>query len=146
MPVEDEASHLLELFEGRPVELLVFLSNQLAVLKSQASMMMGLAGLTITVTGFSGHHMVRAGALSSAFMVTGVLGVLCAVIVTLRVMLTVRWVSQDLGPDLKETATAVIRRRDSQQNALRVGGLFLAIGLSGYLISVIAAAFANGST
>lgn len=146
MPVDQEAAQLVALFEGRPVDLMTFLSTQLAVLKTQASMMMGLAGLTITVTGFSGHLMVRAGALSSGFMVAGVVGVLFAVVLTIRVILTVRWVSQDLGPDLLATVTTVIERRDSQQLGLQVAGAFLAFGLSGYLISVVISAFANGVT
>ncbi|MBL4850539.1 MAG: hypothetical protein JKY65_33900 [Planctomycetes bacterium] len=141
----DEAEQLLEVFEGRRPELLGFLSAQLSVLKTQASTMMGLAGLAITVTGFSGHHMVRAGRLSSGFMVAGVIGILFSILVTLRVMLQVRWVSQDLQPDLLETVRATILRRDSQQAGLRVAGVFLAIGLAGYLVSVIAAAFANGA-
>lgn len=143
----DEAQRLIEVFEGRRPELLGFLSAQLSVLKTQASMMMGLAGLTITVTGFSGHHMVRAGRVSTAFMVAGVVGVLLAIVVTLQVMLRVRWLSQDLvGRDLLESVRVTILRRDLQQRGLRIAGAFLAIGLAGYLISVIAAAFANGAT
>lgn len=143
----DEAERLIEVFEGRRPELLSFLSGQLSVLKTQASTMMGLAGLTITVTGFSGHHMVRAGAVSTAFMVAGVVGVLLAIVVTLRVMLRVRWMSQDLvGRDLLDTVRVTILRRDLQQRGLQIAGAFLAVGLAGYLISVIAAAFANGAT
>jgi hypothetical protein len=140
----EEAERLCALFKDREVELVVFLSGQLGVLKSQANTLMGLAGLTITVTGFSGHLMVRAGPLSWIPMVAGIAAVLVAIAVTLRTLMHLRWVSQDLSPDLHQTALATIERRDDEQRALRVAGVFLGLGLAGYLLAVVAAAFVNG--
>lgn len=59
--IEDEAGHLVALFSTEPRSLVSLLSGQLSVLMSQAQMLMGLSGLVVTVTGFSGHDMVRAG-------------------------------------------------------------------------------------
>ncbi len=142
--IEDEARRLTELYAGQPHALVGFLSGQLSVLKAQAQVLMGLSGLVITVTGFSGHNMVRGGTLPMVAMVTGIGFVLLAVIVTLRVMTRLRWVSQDLEDDLRVTTLAVLRRRNSEQRSLHYSGTLVAIGLAAYLLSVVLAALALG--
>lgn len=143
--VEEEARRLVELFGTSQRELILFLSGQLSVLKTQAQMLMGLSGLVVTVTGFSGHNMVRGGAWSTAAMVTGIVFVLLAVVLTLRVTMRLRWVSQDLDDDLELTARIVLRRRNAQQHQLSIAGVFVALGLAFYLGSVVLAAVSIGA-
>lgn len=142
---KEEAQRLVEVFSGRPDQLVTFLSGQLTVVKTHAQMLMGLSGLVVTVTGFSGHNMVRGGLASTAAMSLGILAVLVAVVLTLRVSSRLRWVSEDLGDDLVATAAAVIRRRDQQTRALGYAGTLVAMGLGSYLVSVVLAALAVGS-
>ena len=137
---EDEARRLVEVFKARPEGLVGYLSGQLGVLKTQSQTLMGLSGLVVTVTGFSGHNMVRGGPWSTSAMVLGIAFVLAAVVTTLRVSGRLRWVSQDLEDDLYVTALAVIRRRDAQQGALATAGAFVAVGLGLYLVAVVLAA------
>ena len=139
-----EAERLCALFEGARPQLIMFLSGQLGVLKSQAQMIMGLSGLIVTVTGFSGHHMVRGGAPSTAAMITGIVFVLAGVTITLRTLGKLRWVTQDLGEDLTQTAQAVIVRRDAEQTALARAGVSVSLGLAAYLIAVVLSALHNG--
>lgn len=149
MPVaspEEEARRLVAVFHGRPELLVGFLSGQLGVLKSQAQLLMGLGGLVVTVTGFSGHNMVRGGALSTIAMVLGIAQVVVAVVWTLRVTVRLRWVSQDLADDLEKTALAVILRRDQQSESLARSGMLIACGLACYLIAVVLAAVAIGNS
>lgn len=142
--IEEEARRLTELFADQPPALVAFLSGQLSVLKSQAQVLMGLSGLVVTVTGFSGHNMVRGGPWSTTAMVAGIGFVLVAVVVTLRALTRLRWVSQDLADDLNQTTVAVLTRRNSQQRSLLYGGACVAIGLASYLVSVVLAALAIG--
>ena len=141
----EEARHLARVFEGKPDGLVTYLSSQLGVLKSQSQMLMGLSGLVVTVTGFSGHNMVRGGAASTIAMVVGIAGITAGVIVTLQVGRRLRWVSRDLDEDYEKTALAVIQRRDAQATALRRAGAFVALGLAAYLLSVVLAALALGN-
>ncbi|MBM66183.1 MAG: hypothetical protein CMH55_08125 [Myxococcales bacterium] len=99
MTERDEAQRLAQLFEGRPVALVTFLSGQLSVLKSQAQMQLGLCGLG-----------------------------------------NIRWVTQDLSDDLSQTAQQVLQRRNQQQRQLVVSAVFVALGLTAYLGSVMLAA------
>ena len=141
----DEARHLARVFDGRPDALVNYLSNQLGVLKSQSQMLMGLSGLVVTVTGFSGHNMVRGGLPSTIAMIVGVVGVMAAILVTLQVSARLRWVSRDLDDDLEKTALTVIRSRDEQSTALGRAGVLVSLGLCAYLLSVVLAALALGA-
>lgn len=140
----EEAARLVQVFAGKPDALVGFLSSQLGVVKTQAQMLLGLSGLVVTVTGFSGHNMVRGGPASTAAMITGIGLVLVAVAITLRAAARLRWVSQDLQEDLVLTATTVLRRRDQQTRALERAGVLVALGLGAYLLSVVLAALAIG--
>jgi hypothetical protein len=50
----EEARRLRDLFVDQPAQYVQFLSNQIATVKTYAQVLIGLCGLTITVTGFSG--------------------------------------------------------------------------------------------
>lgn len=141
----DEARHLARVFDGRPDALVTYLSSQLGVLKSQSQMLMGLAGLVVTVTGFSGHNMVRGGPASTIAMFVGIAGIMAAVLVTLRVSARLRWVSRDLDDNLEVTALAVVRRRDEQSTALGRARVLVSLGLGAYLLSVMLAALSLGT-
>ncbi len=141
---ELEARRLVAVFAGRPDALVAFLSGQLGVLKGQAQVLMGLSGLVVTVTGFSGHNMVRGGLPSTIAMIVGIVFVVLAITVTLRVVARLRFVSQDLEDDLEQTTLAVLHRRDTQSRALSYAGVCVTIGLGSYLMAVVLAALAVG--
>lgn len=141
---ESEARRLAQLFRANPVGMMTFLSSQLAVLKTQAQVFIGLSTITITVTGFSGHNMVRGGHFSTAAMVLGMGFVLAGIAYTLHTLRRLRWVSQDLDDDLFVTARTVITRRDAEQQALGRAGSLVVAGLASYLVAVVLAAVAIG--
>lgn len=143
--LEDEARRLRALYAGRDVELVAMLSAQLGTVKTYAQVLVGLCGLTVTVTGFSGAHMIRAGSLSAALMVAGIACVLVGLTVCIRTVTQLRWVTQELRDDLLETARVVIRRRNRQQRRLAFAAIFVVAGLATYLGAVVVAALASGA-
>jgi hypothetical protein len=143
MSERDEARRLIHALDSSVREVLALLSNQLGVLKSQAQALIGLSGLCITVTGFSGHNMVRAGLFSTVTMCAGIALILVGTILSLRVLGRVRWVTQDLVESLEDAATAVIERRNGQQRALLRAGYAVAIGLAFYVVAVMVAALSG---
>ena len=145
MEVSDEARRLLALYTGRAPDLVAHLSAQLGTVKTYAQVLVGLCGLTVTVTGFSGAHMIRAGSLSASFMVGGIALVLVGLILCIRTITLLRWVSQDLHDDLIETARIVIARRNGQQRMLGIAAVFVVGGLACYLAAVVIAALASGT-
>lgn len=144
MDVNEEARRVVDAFGGAADKLIPFFSAQLSVLKAQAQVFMGLSGLIITVTGFSGHQMVRGGPFSTVAMILGIALILFGVLLTLRVLGRLRWVSQELRDDLVETAASIITRRNREQRQLSVAGTFVGGGLAFYLVAVVLAALHTG--
>ena len=145
MDVIEEARHLNRLFAGQPIQLVQFLSHQIATVKTYAQVLIGLCGLTVTVTGFSGAHMIRAGSASAALMVAGIALVMVGLVTCIRTVTRLRWVSQELREDLAETTVAVLHRRNHQQRLVAVAAVFVAAGLACYLAAVTVAALVSGN-
>lgn len=144
MDVHDEARRLRALFTSRDADLVGHLSHQIATVKTYAQVLVGLCGLTVTVTGFSGAHMIRAGSLSAMLMVSGIALVLVGLVVCIRTITLLRWVSQELRDDLVATAVAVLQRRNHQQRMLSIAAVFVVAGLACYLGAVVVAALVGG--
>jgi hypothetical protein len=145
MEVAEEARRLHALFAAQPVQLVQYLAGQIATVKTYAQVLVGLCGLTITVTGFSGAHMIRSGSTAAVLMVAGIALVMIGLVVCLRTITALRWVSQDLRDDLVETATIVIARRNLQQRAVVAASICVAGGLACYLAAVSVAALVSGN-
>lgn len=145
MDPREEATRLRALFAEQPAQFVQFLSNQMATVKTYAQVLIGLCGLTITVTGFSGAHMIRSGSTAAMLMVAGIALVMIGLIVCIRTITKLRWVSQELREDLIETAIIVIERRNRQQRLVSIAALFVAGGLACYLAAVSIAALVSGN-
>lgn len=142
MNVEEEARRLYDLYEQKAAPLVNYLAMQLATVKTYAQVLIGLCGLTITVTGFSGAHMIRASSVSAMLMVTGIAFVIVGLVLCIRTITLLRWVSQELRDDITETARICIERRNRQQRMVSVAAVFVTIGLAFYLAAVSVAALA----
>jgi hypothetical protein len=142
---DEEARHLQRLFADQPVQLVQYLSHQIATVKTYAQVLIGLCGLTITVTGFSGAHMIRSGSVAAMLMVVGIALVVVGLVTCIRTITRLHWVSQDLDDDLAHTVAVVLRRRNRQQRALGVAAVFVAGGLAFYLAAVTVAALVAGN-
>ena len=145
MDVNEEARHLQRLFADQPIQLVQYLGHQIATVKTYAQVLIGLCGLTVTVTGFSGAHMIRSGSAAAALMVAGIALVVVGLIICIRTITRLHWVSQDLRDDLRETVETVLRRRNRQQRALVAAAVFVAGGLACYLAAVTVAALVAGN-
>lgn len=143
--IREEARRLHQLFADQPAQLVQYLSHQIATVKTYAQILVGLCGLTVTVTGFSGAHMIRAGSLSAGLMVGGIALVVLGLMLCLRTITGLRWVSQELRDDLIETAVVVIQRRNRKQRSLAVAAVFVTGGLVCYLAAVSVAALVTGN-
>jgi hypothetical protein len=140
MDVLDEARRLRALYSGRDADLVSLLSSQIGTVKTYAQVLVGLCGLVITVTGFSGAHMIRAGSLSAMLLAGGIAFVLVGLTLCIRTITQLRWVTQELRDDLLETATVVLQRRNRQQRMVSVAAVFVVSGLACYLGAVVVAA------
>ncbi|MEZ4403196.1 MAG: hypothetical protein R3B06_24440 [Kofleriaceae bacterium] len=145
MDVREEARRLHAMFGDQPAQLLQYLAGQMATVKTYAQVIIGLCGLTITVTGFSGAHMIQSGSLAAALMVAGIALVMVGLVMCIRTITLLRWVSQDLSDDMLTTAAVIIARRNHHQRLVSVGAMFVAAGLACYLAAVSVAALVSGN-
>jgi len=72
----------------------LFSSAQLALLKTEAQVILGLCGLALTVTGFSGGNVIRSGSLASNFLVAGIVFIMIAATLAIFSLSNIKWITQ----------------------------------------------------
>ncbi len=136
-PQQDaEAKAILGLCGNNPMSALEVAQKQLDVIYTRAQILMSLAGIVVTVTGFSGRLIAGTSTTAQAFLVAGLFVSLgSAIWVFLRVM-PVRWVTVMLAENSEKALVHALVRRDRKTQAYRIGGLILFAGLVLYCISI----------
>ena len=137
---EDEARELLALQGGgrealaRAVELL---SRQFLVIQNSSQLLLTLATITLTITGFSGPKMAESGVLARVGLVAGLIFVLLAVVLLLA-NLRIRWLTHFIGPDPQRSLVAALRYRNAKTRWYLVQIVLLSIGLGCYVGAIVA--------
>ena len=132
-----EAEQLLSLCDGSARGALAMLSDEFNVLQARAQGLMTLAGVLVTVTGFSGRS-IAGTSLAAQLCVTGGLAlvVLSAVYLYARVM-RIQWMTRELdGSPAVVILERIIRRRDDKTRAFAIGGAILSAGFLLYCVAV----------
>lgn len=114
----------------------MLLERQFAVLHNRAQVLLGLCGIVITTTGFSGRLIAGTNRLGQALIVTGIALVLAAAAVVVWGVLHLRWLTQQLGDDVRAWLLTVLAYRDAKTEAYRVGIVLLLGGLVFYVASI----------
>ena len=134
----EEAAQLIELYGGveRLPACIEVISKQFIVLQSRSQLLLTLATITLTITGFSGPKIAASGAFARCAMASGLLFVLLAVVILLGT-LRIRWLTQFSGASAQATVTAILeyRNRKTRWYLLELG--LLVIGLACYVSAVI---------
>ncbi len=133
---EEEAEHLLQLYGNDAPKILALLESQLGSVTSRAQMLLQLAGLTITVTGFSGAHIAQSGRLAAILVVSGLVIVLLAASHSLGGILRIRWATQLAPCPARDAIVAAIRMRDHKTRVFSQSIALLIVGLALYIGSV----------
>lgn len=146
---DQEADHLIALYGGgdRAVaSALEVVTRQFATIQGRAQLLLTLATITLTITGFSGARIVESGgALSRIGLVVGLVFVLVTVILLLA-NLRVRWLTTFPGPP-REALVHAIRHRNGKTGWYMLQIVLLSIGLTSYVGAVIAFVFrVHGAT
>ena len=139
LKAEDEARHMAGLFSG-PDHLgraLEFLRHQFDVIQARSQLLLTLATLALTITGFSGPKIAQTNLFARYSMAVGIVFVLFAVIVLLLGGLRIRWTTQFLGGEPEETLIRIIRYRNHKTRLYFVELALLVVGLTAYVASVI---------
>jgi len=133
---QEEADHLLALYDSDAGKIMTVLNGQLSNLTGRAQMLLQLAGLTITVTGFSGASIAHTGQLAAILVVSGLVLVLVAASLSMGGILRIRWMTQLAPTTLRETIIYAIEMRDSKTRIFGRSLALLIVGLALYIGSV----------
>lgn len=133
---EEEADYLLGLYDSDAAKIMAVLHGQLANLTSRAQVLLQLAGLTITVTGFSGTSIARSGPIAALLVVSGLVVVLVAASLSMGGILRIRWMTQLAPTTLRASIVYAIEMRDAKTRVFGRSLALLIVGLALYIGSV----------
>ena len=133
---EEEADHLLVLYDSDAAKIMTVLHGQFTNLTGRAQVLLQLAGLTITVTGFSGASIARSGHLAAWLVVSGLVVVLVAASLSMGGILRIRWMTQIAPTTLRASMIYAIRMRDRKTRVFGRSLALLIVGLALYIGSV----------
>ncbi len=133
---EEEADHLLALYGGDAPRVDALIQSQLSNLANRAQMLLQLAGLTITVTGFSGASIARSGRLAAVLVVSGLVTVLVGASLSMGGILRVRWTTQLAPCPHRDALVAALRMRDDKTRVFGRALTLVIVGLALYIASI----------
>jgi hypothetical protein len=133
---EAEADALLAMHGGNLAAAIATVAGQFNVIQAREQLLLTLATLTLTITGFSGPKIIESSEVARWSLAAGLVVVLAGV-VHILFTLRVRWLTSFAGDDRARLAAA-LAHRDSKTRAFGRELILLACGLALYVASVVA--------
>ena len=133
--ISHEVQTVLKLCRGDLREVLKIYEQQLNVLQGRAQVLMGLAGVVLTITGFSGQRIAGTSRFAQVCVITGLGVVLLSAICIWKKVLSIRWMTSDLTGEPEQILFRIIERRDAKTKAYTTGGFILCLGFVIYSIA-----------
>ncbi|MBD3384035.1 hypothetical protein GF407_03830, partial [candidate division KSB1 bacterium] len=110
--LKEEAEYIYSLTKGEKLGALQILENQLNVLYSRAQVLMSLAGIVITVTGFSGRIIAATSRVSQILIIVGLSMVLTSAIWVYARVMGIRWITSENKESIEKTLYHILQRRN----------------------------------
>jgi hypothetical protein len=129
MTPRQEAQKILELCAQDAARALELLERQLNTLHTRAQVLLSLAGVVITVTGFSGRIIAHTSPLAQLLVVAGLAVVVFSAIWVYTGVMGLRWITSEFDGEPCEALGRVVARRDRKTRRYQLGGLILSGGL-----------------
>ncbi len=117
-------------------EIIALIERQFAVLTSRAQVLLGLSGIVITTTGFSGRAIASTGPAAQWLIVGGIFLVLAGAAAIVWGILQLNWITQFVGQDIRPALMKMLAYRDRKTRAYRLGLIFLVLGLALYVSAI----------
>ena len=96
---------------------------------------MSLAGIVLTITGFSGHRIAGSGRVAQVCVIAGLAVVLFSAIWVWKKVLNIRWMTSDLQGENEEILSQIIDRCNAKTRAYTIGGFILCMGFVIYSVA-----------
>ena len=135
MSANEEANKILSLAGSDMLKAIELLEKQLNTLHARAQVLMSLAGIVVTVTGFSGRLIASTSLTSQVLVISGLATVLASAVWVFSRVMGVRWVTVGLTENDVDSLEKIIERRNKKTRAYSKGGIILCVGLFLYSIA-----------
>ena len=112
------------------------LDRQLSVIHARAQSLLQLAGVVITVTGFSGRLIADTNPEAQALIVSGVGLVSVGAAIALLFVMPLRWLTSYMNLEPELWLLAALQRRQRKSRAFRLATGFVVIGMVAYLVAI----------
>ena len=134
--VEETRRILREFGDKDFAAIMAMLERQFAVLHNRAQVLLGLCGIIVSTTGFSGRLVAGTNRAAQVLVIAGVAFVLLAAAVVCWGVLHLRWLTAQGGDDVPQWLETTLAYRDAKTNSYRVGLVLLLVGLVLYSAAV----------
>lgn len=118
-------------------KLFAAVKDAFSLLQTRAQMLLGLATICLTITGFSGPRMAQSNSYSRFFIGFGLTFVLFSVMALVAGPLRLRWMTSLRAESVDQTLLEHLKQRNLRTVFYRTAMVLLLIGLTGYLLSLI---------
>lgn len=132
----EEIDRILKLTNADTERAFGLVERQLSVLVLRTQVMLSLSGIVITVTGFSGKAIAQTNELARTLVSAGILIVLAAAATAIGGVLRLKWLTQELGEDLRQTLDRMLQVRDEKSRFLSAALVLFIVGFSCYCIAI----------
>ncbi len=134
---QDEAKRILQAYPDaaqRPV--LELLERQFTVLANRAQVLLGLCGIIVTTTGFSGRLIAGTNRLAQGLIIGGVSLTLFSAVVAVTGVLSLRWITQQPGDSAEAWLDTMLAYRDRKARCYHWAIALLMLGLALYVAAL----------
>ena len=134
----EELKHLKVIFgESPPAGIYNNLISSFTIIQTRAQILLSLATICLTITGFSGPKIAESNMISRYSIALGIIFVLISIGFVLSGPLRIKWATQLFIENIDKTMEVLIQRRNLKTTQYHQSMFFLAIGLSFYVVSVV---------
>jgi len=130
---KEEIASIIEMFGDDRRTLHDIIERQFTVLMARAQVLLGLCGVVVTVTGFSGRMIAGTNTTAQWLIISGVSLTLASAATVVFGVLPLRWLTQQPGDGVEGWLDQSLHYRDRKLAHYRVGIVLLLVGLVLYV-------------
>jgi hypothetical protein len=133
-----EVDQLLHIYGKENLkDIIALMERQFGVLTGRAQVLLGLCGIVITTTGFSGRAIASTGPMAQWLIVGGIFLVLAGAAAIVWGILQLNWITQFVETaDIRPSLLRMLAYRDRKTRAYRLGLILLVMGLTLYVSAI----------
>lgn len=136
MTPKEEAEKILELHHGDAAQGFSMVSQNMSVLQTRGHILMTLAGVILSVSGFSGRLIAGTHLASQVFIVIGLLLVILSAVMVFHRVMRINWITRHLDQPAPRALELAIMDRDRKQKSFHQAGVVFFAGAVCYALAL----------